>query len=173
MRAAELAIPFGIAALMVYALFKNVNVYKAFIEGAKEALPELLGILPPLCAMMTGIEVMRASGLMEALCRALSPVTGALGMESELMPLIILRPFSGSAALGLLRETLETCGPDSPVGMAASIIVGSTETVFYTIAVYFGAVGVTKTRHAIPAALIAGAVGTAAGLLLAKLPWGG
>lgn len=168
MRAAEVALPCGIAAVFLYALLKKVNVYKAFIDGAKEALPQLAGILPALCAMMTAIEVLRASGLMDAIITAAAPVTGALGIRSELMPIILLRPFSGSAALGLLRDTLETCGADSAAGRTASVIVGSTETVFYTTAVYFGAANVTKTRHAVPAALIAGAVGTIAGILLTR-----
>ena len=171
MRAAELAIPCLIGALLIYAFIKKVNIYKAFVEGAADALPELVRLIAPLAAMMTAIEVMRVSGLAEAVSGMLARVTEPVGIDGELLPIILLRPFSGSAALGLLEDVLKANGADGYIGRAASIIVGSTETVFYTTAVYFGAVGVTKTRHAIPAALIAGAVGTAAGLILARIPF--
>ncbi len=168
MRAADLAIPLLIALLIGFALVKKVNVYKAFIEGASEALPNLLSILPALAAMLAAIEVFRGSGALFWLVRALRPAAEAVGVPSELVPLILLRPFSGSASLALLKDVLVSSGPDGYIGRAASVIVGSTETVFYTISVYFGAVGVTKTRHAVPAALIAGLAGTAAGLILAR-----
>ena len=166
MKAASLMIPILAALLIVYALVKKVNVYKAFIEGAGEALPSLIQILPYLAAMLVSIELLRGSGALEALINAVSPVSSRLGVEPPLVPLIVLRPFSGSASLAILKDILVEHGPDSPTGRAASIIVGSTETVFYTVSVYFGAVGVTKTRQAIPAAIISGMVGVAAGMLL-------
>ncbi len=160
-------IPVLIAVLIVYALIKKVNVYKAFVEGAGEALPGLVSILPYLAAMLTAIELLRGSGALAGLISLISPVTDRIGVASPLVPLIVLRPFSGSASLALLKDILTENGADSLVGRQASVIVGSTETVFYTVSVYFGAVGVTKTRQAIPAALISGLVGTLAGLLLA------
>ncbi|MBR3381476.1 MAG: spore maturation protein [Clostridia bacterium] len=169
MKAAELAIPLLICALIIFALMKKVNIYKAFTRGAKEALPRLFSMLPYLAAMLCAIEVFRSSGALGLLTRALSPAAEGIGLPPELLPVILLRPFSGSAALALLKDTLTEHGADGYVGRAASVIVGSTETVFYTVALYFGAVNVTRTRHAIPAALIAGAVGAAAGLLLAKI----
>lgn len=165
MKAASLIIPILIALLIVYALIKKVNVYKAFIEGAGEALPSLIKILPYLAAMLVSIELLRGSGALEGVINAVSPVSSRLGVEPPLVPLIVLRPFSGSASLAILRDILMEHGPDSPTGRAASIIVGSTETVFYTVSVYFGAVGVTKTRQAIPAAIISGMVGVAAGMI--------
>lgn len=167
MKAASIAIPALIALLTVYALIKKVDVYKAFVEGAGEALPGLVSILPYLAAMLTGIELLRGSGALELIINALSPLSERLGIPSPLIPLIVLRPFSGSASLALLKDVLTEHGADGRVGRAASIIVGSTETVFYTVSVYFGAVGVTKTRQAVPAALIAGTVGTALGIILA------
>lgn len=167
MRAADIAVPGAIAALTIYALCKKVNVYKAFAEGAADALPQLISILPYLAAMLTAIELFRSSGALNYLIMAAEPAARAIGLDTGLIPIILLRPFSGSASLALLKDTLIAYGPDSYTGRAASVIVGSTETVFYTISVYFGAVGVTKTRHAIPAALIAGLAGTAAGILLA------
>ena len=169
MSAVGIAIPCGVAVLIVYALIKKVNVYKAFIDGAAQALPELIKILPSLAAMLAAITVLRGSGVLDAVVSLLSPLLGRIGVDPELVPLIILRPFSGSAALALLKDTIETCGADSVTGRTAAVIIGSTETIFYTMAVYFGAAGVQKTRHAVPAALIAGTVGTAAGLILTRL----
>ena len=168
MRAAETAIPLLIAALIVYALIKKVNIYKAFAEGAAEAVPNLLHVLPYLAAMLTALEVFRGSGALAFTVRALAPAASRVGLPSELIPLIVLRPFSGSASLALLKDTLTQYGPDGFIGRAASVLVGSTETVFYTVALYFGAVGVTKTRQAVPAALIGGAVGALVGILLVK-----
>lgn len=168
MNGAELAIPILIAALIVYALFKKVNVYKAFVDGAGEALPSLVSILPYLAAMLTSIELLRGSGALGTLIGAIAPAAERIGVPSELAPIIVLRPFSGSASLALLKDVLTQNGADSLVGRRASVLVGSTETVFYTVSVYFGSVGVTKTRHAIPAAVISGVVGIAAGLLLTR-----
>lgn len=169
MRAAELAVPVGIFVLLAYALVKKVNIYKAFVEGAAAALPQLVSILPSLAAMLSAIEMLRSSGALTLAVRLLSPVSEKLGVPAELVPLILLRPFSGSASLAMLKDTLLSCGADGFTGRAASVVVGSTETIFYTTAVYFGAVGVTKTRQSIPAALISGAVGTAVGLALVRI----
>lgn len=160
-------IPALTTALIVYALVKKVNVYKAFVEGAGEALPGLLSILPYLAAMLTAIELLRGSGALDRLTGLISPAAESIGIDPPLVPLIVLRPFSGSASLALLKDIITEHGADSLVGRRASVIVGSTETVFYTVSVYFGAVGVTKTRQAVPAALISGLVGTAVGMLLA------
>ena len=169
MKAAELIIPIAVFALIVYALIKKVNVYKAFVEGASEALPQLFSILPYLAAMLAAIEIFRGSGALSALVGILEPAAERVGLPSGTAPLVLLRPFSGSASLALLRDTLEQYGPDSPAGRAASVILGSTETVFYSVAVYFGAVGVTKTRHAIPVALISGTVGIIVGAALVNV----
>ena len=167
--AAELIIPILMIALIIYALVKKVNVYKAFIEGAGQALPQLIEILPPLAAMLAAINVLRASGALDSAVGAIAPVITKLGVDKELAPLIILRPFSGSASLAMLRDTIIKCGADSQIGREAAVIVGSTETIFYTLTVYFGAAHVTKTRHALPAALISGAVGTIAGIIFARI----
>ena len=168
-RAAELLIPILTIALVVYALVKKVNIYKAFIEGAGQALPQLIEILPPLAAMLAAINVLRASGALDACVSVLTPALSKLGIDAELVPLIILRPFSGSASLAMLRDTIIKCGADSQVGREAAVIVGSTETIFYTLTVYFGAAHVTKTRHALPAALISGIIGTISGIIFARL----
>ncbi len=167
--AAELVVPVLILALIAYSLCKKVNIYKAFIDGARSALPELVSILPSLGAMLAAISLFRGSGALDMLTGLTAPVFGALGIERGLVPLVMLRPFSGSAALAMLKDTISSCGADGYTGRAAAVLVGSTETIFYTTAVYFGAAGVTKTRHALPASLIAGAVGAVAAVLLCRV----
>ena len=167
--ASGLAVPVLILLLIVYALIKKVNVYKAFVEGAAEALPQLIKLMPSLAAMLAAINLLRASGALDTAVSAAEPLLKGMGVSKELAPLIVLRPFSGSASLALMRDVIINCGADSKTGRAAAVIMGSTETIFYTLTVYFGAAGVTKTRHAMPAALIAGAVGTAAGLIFTEI----
>ena len=169
MTAAGCVLPVLIFALIVWALVKKVNIYNAFIESAGKALPELVRLIPCLAAMLTALEALKSSGALTAFLRLVSPAAGALGLDPALVPLLLLRPFSGSSSLALLRDVLLEHGADSDIGRAASVLVGSTETVFYTITVYFGAVGVTKTRQAVPAALISGAVGAAVGVLLTRV----
>ena len=129
-------LPLMILGLIIYALIKRVDVYSAFTEGAAEALPMLIRILPYMAGMLAAIQALRASGALERLLGALSPAFNAVGLPAELAPLFILRPFSGSAALSLLGDVLTTYGPDTFTGVAASIMLGSTETIFYTIALY-------------------------------------
>ncbi len=160
-------IPALILALLVYAFLKKTDVYGAFITGAKEALPMLLQVLPPMAGMMAALTVLRASGALAVFVNFVAPAFEAVGLKRELVPLFVLRPFSGTASMALLKDVFDTYGVDSFSGYAASVMLGSTETIFYTIALYFGAVGVTKTRYTVPVALIAGVVGTAAALLFA------
>lgn len=167
MKWTAVAIPALIAVLLVYALIKKVNVYKAFIEGVGESARSLFSLLPYLAAMLTAISLLKGSGALSFFTDLISPLAERIGVKAPLVPLIALRPFSGSGSLAMLKEILTEYGADSPLGREASVIVGSTETVFYTVSVYFGAVGITKTRQAIPAAIISGLVGTAVGLALA------
>ena len=153
-------IPILVAALLAYALIRRVNPYEAFIRGAADAVPTLLRVLPALAAML---------GAIDALGNWLSPVFEKIGIPSELTPLILLRPFSGSASLALLGDTLTRYGADSFVGRAASVCVGSTETIFYTLALYCGSVGISKTRHALPAALAGCTAGVVSGILLVRI----
>lgn len=162
-------LPALILLLVLYALIKGVNVYEAFVKGASDALPLLAHILPYMAAMLAAISVFRASGAMDALVSALAPVCRALGLPPELAPLFVLRPFSGGGAMALLQDVYTQHGPDSFLGYAASVMLGSTETIFYTVSLYFGSVKVTKTRHAVPASLAAGAVGAALAIVFARM----
>lgn len=154
-----LLIPLILAATALYAAAKRVDVYSALAEGAKDGLGILLRIFPNLVALLTAVAMLRSSGAFDLLARALGPALGWLGIPAETLPLMLVRPFSGSGALGVGAELIQTYGPDSTIGRTAAVMLGSTETTFYTVAVYFGAVGVKKSRYAIPAALIADVTG--------------
>ena len=162
-------LPVLILLLLLYALGKGVDIYEAFVRGAASALPMILQILPYMAAMMAGLTVFRDSGALDWLVGKLSPLCAALGLPPELVPLFALRPFSGGAAVALLQDVYTQYGPDGFLGYAASVMLGSTETIFYTISLYFGAAKITKTRHAVPVSLGAGLVGAAAAIVFAHL----
>ena len=161
-------VPIGILTLLIFAAFKGVNCFDAFIDGASQAIPMLLKLLPTLAAVLAAITIFRESGAAERLSQACAPALNAIGIPAELSTLIILRPFSGSGALAMLSEIFSKYGPDSFIGLCASVCVGSTETIFYTLAVYCGAAGVKSARYALPAALISGLVGTLLGIALIR-----
>lgn len=161
-------IPLTAVGLAVYGLCKKIDVYEAFVQGAAEGLPVLYRILPYLAAMMIAVRCLRDGGIIDDLSRILSPLCGKLGFDVELLPLILLRPFSGSASMAMLTEIFATKGVDSSAGYTASILMGSSETIFYEIALYFGAVRIKKTRYTVPAALLAMTVGVVAAILLGK-----
>ena len=155
----DLLIPAIIAGVSIYGMAKGVDVYGALLQGAAEGLQILLSILPALVTLLTAVAMLRASGAMELLAAVLAPVTDRLGIPAETVPLMLVRPISGSAALGVGSELINAYGPDSSVGRTAAVMLGSTETTFYTIAVYFGAAGIRRTRYAVPAALCADLAG--------------
>ena len=132
----------------------------------------LLGILPNLVGLMTAVSMLRASGLMEVLGSLLAPLLERLGIPPETAALLFIRPISGSGALAIGSELMASHGPDSYVGRVAAVMLGSTETTFYTIAVYFGSAGIRKTRYAIPAALIADLTGFVAAAFAVRLLFG-
>lgn len=165
----DLFIPLILIALSAAALAKKENVYAALTDGAAAGLRMLAGILPPLVILLTAVSMLRASGALDLLTHAAAPVTNALGIPSEVLPLMLVRPLSGSAALGVFSDILRQYGADSLVGRTAAIMLGSTETTFYTICVYFGAAKIKKTRYAIPAALVADLTGFFVAALTARL----
>ena len=165
-------IPLILCGVALYAATRGVDVYNALTQGAGEGLKILLGIVPALVALMTAVSMLRASGALELLSGWLRPVMEWAGLSPELLPLMLVRPISGSAALGVGAELIETCGPDSLLGRTAAVMLGSTETTFYTVAVYFGAVGIRRTRYAVPAALCADLAGFLASAWAVRLCFG-
>ena len=152
-------VPLIMAAGALYGMARRVDVYDALVQGAGDGLGVLVKIVPPLVGLLTAVYMLRASGVLELASGVLAPVLGLLGIPAETAPLLLVRPVSGSAALGVGAELISAFGPDSLVGRTAAVMLGSTETTFYTIAVYFGAARIGKTRYAVPAALCADAAG--------------
>ena len=161
-----------ILALLLYAAIRRVNVFEAFRAGAARALPLMKTILPTLAVFSAATSLFRASGAADALHALLAPVLNALGVDPALVPLLLVRPFSGSAAVGALTDVFTRYGPDSRVGLTASVLLGSSETIFYTLALYFGSVGIKKTRFTVPVALAAMLTSVVFGLLFSHLFFG-
>lgn len=157
-----------VVGIPLYAAFKKINVFDAFVTGAKKGFDTSIGILPYLLAMMVAIGMLRASGFFELLNSWLAPLLSRLGMPAELLPLALIRPFSGSASTGIMAELIHNQGGNSWISKTAATIMGSTETTFYVIAVYFGAVGIKRTRHAIPAGLLADLTGIIASVVICR-----
>lgn len=151
----QMVVPLVIAFVAVYAMARRVDVYGGLCQGAGEGLGILVKIAPNLVALLTAVYMLRSSGVLEPVAALLAPLLGRLGVPPETVTLLLVRPISGSGALGVGAEIISTYGPDSAIGRTAAVMLGSTETTFYTIAVYFGSAGVRKTRYAIPAALCA------------------
>jgi spore maturation protein B len=152
------AIPAIFLLIIFSGVYKNVKVYEVFIDSAKEGISTVLRIMPSLIGLMVAIGVFRASGALDYIIAALDPITSLLGIPSEALPLALLRPISGSASLALVSDIIKTNGPDSFIGRLVSTMMGSTETIFYTLAVYFGAVGIKNIKYTLAAALIADVV---------------
>ena len=167
-----LAIPLFIVIILGYGFYKGVPVYETFVEGAKEGLTTAFRILPYMVAMFVAIGIFRTSGAMELLTGLLSPVTRSFGLPAEVVPLALMRPMSGTASLGILAEIYRNYGPDSFVGRLSSTMMGSTETIFYTLSVYFGSVGIHRIKYTLWAALTADLAGMTASLIVCSLVFG-
>jgi spore maturation protein B len=163
------AIPLLLAGIPALALSRRARVYPAFVDGAKAGFETAVRIIPPLVAIFVALAMLRASGAMETLTRALAPVTGALGIPASVVPMVLVRPLSGGGALGVVGDVLRSEGPDSYAGRLVSVMAGSTETTFYVLAVYMGAAGVTRYRHALAAGLLADLAGMAAAVVAVRL----
>lgn len=166
-------VPCLMLAVAVMALIRRVDVWGGITDGARTGLKVSLNIMPPLVGLLTAVYMLRASGALELLGEALSPALTAIGIPPETVSLLLVRPVSGSAALGVGAELIQTYGPDSLIGRTAAVMLGSTETTFYTVAVYFGAAKIARTRYAIPAALCADAAGFLAAAWAVRLIFGG
>lgn len=157
-----------IVGIPLYGVFKKINVFDAFTVGAKQGFETTISIFPYLLAIFVAIGMLRASGFFELLNQLFHPFFAALGMPSELLPLALVRPFSGSAATGIMAELIHEHGGDALISKMAATIMGSTETTFYVIAIYFGAVGIKRTRYAIPAGLLADLAGIIASVIICR-----
>jgi spore maturation protein B len=164
-----LAIPLMIFFIIGIAAIRKVKVYEEFVEGAKEGFQTAVRIIPYLVGMLVAIGMFRASGAMDILTSIISPVTSLIRFPSELFPLAVIRNLSGSGSLGLMTELMQTHGPDSFIGRAAAIMMGSHETTFYVIAVYFGSVGVSRVRHAPLVGIFSDIVSVIAAVVLVNL----
>lgn len=167
------AVPLLVAGIPLYALTRKVNVYAAFLEGARGGFETGIRIVPPLTAVLVALGMLRASGALDGVARALAPLLDPLGVPASVLPLMVIRPLSGGAALGVVGDVLRSEGPDSYAGRLVSVMCGSTETTFYVLAVYFGAAGITRYRHALPAALLADLAGMTAAVVVVRLLFGG
>ena len=148
------AVPAVIAAIVLFGFLHKVPVFDTFVAGAKEGLRTSISILPTLVGLIMAVSMLSASGALELLSSLLAPAANFLGLPPQVMPLALIKPFSGSGSTAVLTQIYKDSGPDSFAGRVASVMAGSTETTFYAVAVYFGSVGIKKTRHTIPAALL-------------------
>lgn len=167
--ATALTIPITLLLVGGYGLYKKTDIYDCLIQGAGDGLKLLFRILPSITALFCAIYMLRASGALDFICSLLSPITDFLGIPQECTPLMLLRPLSGSGALAFGSDIMKTCGVDSYAGRVAAVMLGASETTFYTITVYFGAIGLNRTRHAVPAALCADLAGFMAAALTVRL----
>ncbi len=165
----SLLVPALLAVTALVGMGRRVDVYSTLTEGAREGLSVLLGILTPLVGLLTAVYMFRASGAMEFFAQLLSPLLVKIGIPPETAALLFIRPVSGGGALAVGSELIAQYGPDSYIGRVAAVMLGSTETTFYTIAVYFGSAGIRRTRHTIPAALTADLVGFVAAAFAVRL----
>ena len=163
----DLLIPMLLAAVAVAALARRQDLYAALLEGGLDGLRLLVSIVPALVMLLTAVHLLRASGAVDLLTRWLTPAARVLGLPPQVLPLVLLRPVSGSAALAVGADLMAQYGADSLIGRTA-VVLGSTETTFYTISVYFGAAGIRRTRYAVPAALIADLTGFLIAALTAR-----
>lgn len=167
------AIPLLLVGIPAYGLARGVKVYPAFLEGAKGGFETGVKIIPPLVAIVVALGMLRASGAMDGLAALLGPVTSKLGLPASVLPMVVIRPLSGGGALGVVGDVLRSDGPDSYAGRLVSVMAGSTETTFYVLAVYFGSVGISRYRQALPAGLLADLCGFAAAIVAVRVLLGG
>lgn len=165
-------VPVLLASVAVYGLHKKVDVFSALTDGAESGLHVVLKIFPNLVALLTAVSMLRASGALDAAASFFAPLLTRLGVPPGTVSLMFIRPISGSGAIAAAEDIIKISGADSITGRTAAVMLGSTETTFYTIAVYFGAVGITKSRYAIPAAICADIAGFITAALTVHLFWG-
>lgn len=162
-------IPVVMTIIIGTGVIKRLPVFELFLKGARQGIASVFKIIPSILALVCAVTMLRSSGLLDALIGLVSPLLEPLGFPPELAPLALLRPVSGSGSLAVLNDIYKNYGADSFIGKAASVMMGSTETTFYAIAVYFGSVGISKTRHTVPCALMADFTGMVMAVLSSRL----
>lgn len=165
----NIVIPVIVFYIIAYGVINKTNVYEEFVKGAKDGLKTVVSIMPTLIALMTAVGILRASGFLEFLGELLRPVSEKAGFPAELVPLAFIKMFSSSAATGLVLDIFKNYGTDSEIGLITSIMMSCTETIFYTMSVYFIAAKVTKTRYTLAGALLATLTGIIASVVLAGI----
>ncbi len=168
----DFIIPATVLLILCFGCLKRVKLYEAFLEGAQEGLKTVAEILPTLIGLIVAVEVFRAGGLLDLMTDFIRPLAEGLGFPAELAPLSIIRLVSSSAATGLLLDIFQNFGPDSFLGRVSSVMMSCTETVFYTMSLYFLSVGIRKTRYTLGCALLANFVGVAAAVILVEMVFG-
>ena len=158
--------------IVVFGLIKRVPVFDIFLKGAKEGMQILYSIAPTIIGLVFAVDLLRSSGAIDAICNFIEPVADYLGFPKEIVPMVLLRPVSGSGSTALLTSLYEQCGPDSFSGRVASVLAGSSETTFYAIAMYFGCIKVKKIRHTLFAAIIADITAAVMSVLTVRLYFG-
>ncbi|MCM3738824.1 spore maturation protein [Oceanobacillus luteolus] len=165
-------IPCFLLIVLVTASWKKLPSYELFVEGGKEGVKMAFSLLPFLVGMIVAITILRSSGALDALIGLLAPVLTLLGFPPEVLPLALIRPISGTAALGMTTELIQTYGPDSFIGRVASTMQGSTDTTLYILTIYFGAVGIKRMRYALKVGLLADLVGIIVSIVIVTLVFG-
>lgn len=165
----NLMIPAVILLIILVAYIKGIPVFDVFVEGAKDGAKTSFNILPVMVGIIMAVSVLNASGLIDILSGLLAKPLGIIGIPPETIPILLIRPFSGSASLGMFSEQIKKYGADSYIGRTLSTIMGSSETVLYTLAVYFGATNVKNTRHAVAASLISSYLGMLSAIYICKV----
>jgi len=165
-------IPFIMVFFVIQGFIKKVDVFDAFCEGARDGVKVIADVLPSLAGLFVAVEIMRRSSFLDILTFLISPVAVMTGFPAEAVPVALMRLISGSAAMGMAVDVFKTLGPDSFAGRVVSVMMGCTETVFYTLSVYTAACGVKDMRYTLKGALIANMVGVAASFMVCKVVWG-
>ncbi|MBP1577928.1 MAG: spore maturation protein [Oscillospiraceae bacterium] len=166
---ASFAAPCVVAGIILHGWFSGIDIFDAFLAGAKGGIKTAFGIIPALVALITAVGVFSASGALDLITHSIAPIAEKVGIPAEVIPLALIRPISGSGSLAVLNDILQKFGADSFIGRVAAVMQGSTETTFYTMAVYFGAISVKNTRYTLPAALFADFIGFLMSVLFVRL----
>lgn len=164
-----LIVPLLIGVILIFAASKGVRVYETFVAGAKEGFKTVYNIAPYLLTMLFAIDIFRKSGAMDYLIYAIRPLCQLLNIPEGVIPMVIVKPLSGSGALGVMTDIMKTYGVDSIEGKIAAVMMGSTETIFYTLSVYFGSIQIKNSRHSLPAAMISHIAGSLAAVYICYL----